>query len=255
MVCHPRLDTDRDRGFSSPRLISGPLHNLWVVVVALVGWSGVMWIAERVGKRDRPESSLNLKDAVIIGLVQCFALIPGVSRSGRPQRGPVRDLDRVAATRLAFFLAIPALVAAGGYEAIKEASSHQYGGRLVAHRVGNGGQLCGRVRVNRLVVAIRGQTQHHGVHLVSRGTGGGHRDAARHRAAGAPDVIQKEPSTDASRRRWRVVASPAAKADGGAGDTSMRGSAGERYPGTFPLRCKSSTSPWPASVSVIDEMK
>jgi len=82
-----------------------------------------MWIAERVGKRDRPESSLNLKDAVIIGLVQCVALIPGVSRSGATiSAGMLRDLDRVAATRLAFFLAIPALVAAGAYEAIKEAS-------------------------------------------------------------------------------------------------------------------------------------
>ena len=30
-----------------------------------------MWTAKRVGKRDRPESSLNLKDAAIIGLVQC----------------------------------------------------------------------------------------------------------------------------------------------------------------------------------------
>jgi undecaprenyl-diphosphatase len=78
---------------------------LWVaVVVALVGWSAVMWIAERVGKRDRPESSLNLKDAVIIGLVQCVALIPGVSRSGATiSAGMLRDLDRVAATRLAFF--------------------------------------------------------------------------------------------------------------------------------------------------------
>ena len=76
-----------------------------------------MWIAERVGKRDRPESSLNLKDAVIIGLVQCVALIPGVSRSGATiSAGLLRDLDRVAATRLAFFLAIPALVAAGAYE-------------------------------------------------------------------------------------------------------------------------------------------
>jgi len=85
--------------------ISGPLRNLWVVVVvALVGWSAVMWIAERVGKRDRPESSLNLKDAVIIGLVQCVALIPGVSRSGATiSAGLLRDLDRVAATRLAFF--------------------------------------------------------------------------------------------------------------------------------------------------------
>ena len=94
-------------GFLAQGPISGPLRNLWVVVVvvvALVGWSAVMWIAERVGKRDRPESSLNLKDAVIIGLVQCVALIPGVSRSGATiSAGMLRDLDRVAATRLAFF--------------------------------------------------------------------------------------------------------------------------------------------------------
>jgi undecaprenyl-diphosphatase len=111
-------------GFLAQGPISVPLRNLWVVVVvALVGWSAVMWIAERVGKRDRPESSLNLKDAVIIGLVQCVALIPGVSRSGATiSAGLLRDLDRVAATRLAFFLAIPALVAAGAYQAIREAS-------------------------------------------------------------------------------------------------------------------------------------
>jgi hypothetical protein len=88
-----------------------------------VGWSAVMWIADRVGKRDRPESSLNLADAVIIGLVQCVAPIPGVSRSvATISARLLRDLDRVAATRLAFFLAITALVAAGAYEAIKEAS-------------------------------------------------------------------------------------------------------------------------------------
>ena len=111
----------RPLSWRCPRRVRIP-HNS-AVVVALVGWSVVMWIAERVGKRDRPESSLNLKDAVIIGLVQCFALIPGVSRSGATiSAGLLRDLDRVAATRLAFFLAIPALVAAGAYEAIKEAS-------------------------------------------------------------------------------------------------------------------------------------
>ena len=51
------------------------------------------------------------------------ALIPGVSRSGATiSAGLLRDLDRVAATRLAFLLAIPALVAAGAYQAIREAS-------------------------------------------------------------------------------------------------------------------------------------
>ena len=47
-------------GFLAQGRISGHPRNLWVVVVAaLVGWSAVMWIAERVGKRDPPESSLN----------------------------------------------------------------------------------------------------------------------------------------------------------------------------------------------------
>ena len=178
-----------------------------------------MWIAERVGKRDRPESSLNPRDAVIIGLVQCFALIPGVSRSGATiSAGLLRNLDRVAATRLAFFLAIPALVAAGAYEAIKEASVISTGVDSCPP-CWQRGQLCRRLRVNRLVAAIRGQGQHHGVHLISRGTGGGHRGAARYRDA-EPDVDTIEHSANASPCRLS-----AAKADAGAADTSVRRSA------------------------------
>jgi undecaprenyl-diphosphatase len=56
-------------------------------------------------------------DSLIIGLVQCLALVPGVSRSGATiSTGLFRGLDRVTATRLSFFLSIPALVAAGLYE-------------------------------------------------------------------------------------------------------------------------------------------
>jgi undecaprenyl-diphosphatase len=53
----------------------------------------------------------------VIGLVQCIALVPGISRSGATiSAGLFRGLDRVAATRLSFFLSIPALVGAGLYE-------------------------------------------------------------------------------------------------------------------------------------------
>jgi len=52
-----------------------------------------------------------------IGLVQCVALIPGVSRSGATiSAGLLLDVDRVTATRLSFFLAIPALTGAGVFE-------------------------------------------------------------------------------------------------------------------------------------------
>jgi undecaprenyl-diphosphatase len=98
-------------------VISGPLRSLWWVGGALVAWSAVMVWAERTGKQDRGERQLTLKDAVVVGLVQCISLIPGVSRSGATiSAGLARGLDRVTATRLSFFLSIPALTAAGLYE-------------------------------------------------------------------------------------------------------------------------------------------
>ncbi|WP_298227325.1 undecaprenyl-diphosphate phosphatase [Gryllotalpicola sp.] len=110
-------------GFALRHVISGPLRNLWVVVVALIVWSAVMWFAERVATRQRGEQQMNWVDAVVIGLVQCFSLIPGVSRSGATiSAGLFRGLDRVAATRISFLLSIPALVAAGGFEALTSAS-------------------------------------------------------------------------------------------------------------------------------------
>lgn len=104
-------------GFVAKDLIKGPLRSLWVVAIALIVWGAVMWLAERVARQDRGEKQLTLADAVIIGLAQCLALIPGVSRSGATiSVGLMRGLDRVAATRLAFLLGIPALVGAGAYE-------------------------------------------------------------------------------------------------------------------------------------------
>jgi undecaprenyl-diphosphatase len=111
-------------GLAARDFISGPLRSLWVVAVALIAWSAVMVAAERFGTRKRPEESANLVDAVVIGLFQCVALVPGVSRSGATISGGLfRGLDRVAATRISFLLSIPALIAAGGLEAASQAKA------------------------------------------------------------------------------------------------------------------------------------
>ncbi len=98
-------------------VIEGPLRSLWAVAGGLLAWSAVMVWAERRARQDRGEQQITMADAVVVGLLQVVALIPGVSRSGATiSAGLFRGLDRVAATRFAFLLSIPALVAAGLFE-------------------------------------------------------------------------------------------------------------------------------------------
>ena len=98
-------------------LVTGALRNLWWVAGALIVWSVVMVAAERVGHQERHEKDLTMRDALLIGAVQCVSLVPGVSRSGATiAAGLFVGLDRVASTRMSFFLSIPALTAAGIYE-------------------------------------------------------------------------------------------------------------------------------------------
>src|SRR5256886_5737331 len=62
-------------------------------------------------------------DALKIGIAQAFALIPGTSRSGATIIGGMLfGLSRRAATEFSFFLAVPTLVAAGGYDLLKNPS-------------------------------------------------------------------------------------------------------------------------------------
>ncbi|WP_028652147.1 undecaprenyl-diphosphate phosphatase [Nocardioides halotolerans] len=104
-------------GLLAKDLITGDLRSLWVVAIALIAWSLVMYAAERFARQDRPERDLGVKDAVTIGLAQAVALVPGISRSGATiSVGLFRGLDRVTATKLSFFMSIPALLAAGIYE-------------------------------------------------------------------------------------------------------------------------------------------
>ncbi len=108
-------------GFLFKDQIETTLRNLWLVGFSLILWSFVMWLADRKAKQNRHESDVTWKDTLFIGVAQCLALVPGVSRSGATMSaGLVKGLDRVAVTRLSFFLAIPALLAAAALQSFSQ---------------------------------------------------------------------------------------------------------------------------------------
>ena len=107
-------------------------RSLWVIAGALIIWSAVMWFADQ--QSDGPTgathasagkgmSQVSVKDALIIGAFQALSpVLPGISRSGATiSAGLFLRFDRVTATRLSFFMGIPALIAAGLLEAVTAA--------------------------------------------------------------------------------------------------------------------------------------
>jgi undecaprenyl-diphosphatase len=120
-------------GLAAKPLIDGPLGSLWVVAGSLIAGSIVMWAAEQMARFKRGEQDVTLKDAMYVGSSQILALLfPGFSRSGATiSTALVRDLDRMAATRLSFFLGLPALTGAGLYE-LKDATGGGVSGTALA---------------------------------------------------------------------------------------------------------------------------
>jgi undecaprenyl-diphosphatase len=94
--------------------IRGGVRNLWIVAIALIAFSVVIAAAEYYGKQNRRVEQLTWKDSVIVGLAQCMALVPGVSRSGATiSAGLFLGQNREVAARFGFLLAIPAVLASG----------------------------------------------------------------------------------------------------------------------------------------------
>nr|WP_245604170.1 undecaprenyl-diphosphate phosphatase [Patulibacter minatonensis] len=101
--------------------IETTLRSLWFVGFALILFSGVMYWADKVGTQRRQEGDITLRDTLTIGIAQCLALIPGISRSGATMStGLLLGIDRVAVTKLSFFLAIPALAGATVLQSVSE---------------------------------------------------------------------------------------------------------------------------------------
>jgi undecaprenyl-diphosphatase len=88
------------------------LRSPYIIAVTLVVFGGVMLAAEKMNKT-RNVDSLNLGDALTIGLAQAIALIPGVSRSGITiSAGLFRGLEREASARFSFLLSTPIIAGA-----------------------------------------------------------------------------------------------------------------------------------------------
>jgi undecaprenyl-diphosphatase len=94
--------------------IRSTVRNLWITCTALLVFSAVIAAAEYFGRKARHTEQLTVRDGLLVGLAQCLALVPGVSRSGATiSAGLFLGLDRELAARFGFLLAIPAVFASG----------------------------------------------------------------------------------------------------------------------------------------------
>jgi len=97
--------------------IENGARDLWLVGTVLILFGLVLGYADRVGSHDRELGQISTRDGVLIGLAQSLALIPGVSRSGATMSaGLLLGLERAAAARFSFLLAVPAVVLSGLFQ-------------------------------------------------------------------------------------------------------------------------------------------
>ncbi len=99
-------------GFLFNDIIEESLRSPYIISVALIVFSFVMYFSEKMFKH-RSIDNLNLIDAMVIGIAQAVALVPGVSRSGITiSAGLFRGLDRTSSARFSFLLSTPIIAGA-----------------------------------------------------------------------------------------------------------------------------------------------
>jgi undecaprenyl-diphosphatase len=95
-------------------VIETTLRSGLVIAASTLGFGLVLWWSDAVSRRSRSLEGLALKDAVIIGVAQALALIPGTSRSGITITAALfLGFSREAAAKFSFLLSIPLILAAG----------------------------------------------------------------------------------------------------------------------------------------------
>lgn len=107
-------------GFLGQDTIRSTFRSLWLIASVLIIFGLILGYADRIGRNTKTIDSLKPKDALLYGIAQSLALVPGVSRSGATiAMGRLLGYDRVSALRYSFLLALPAVFGSGLYELYK----------------------------------------------------------------------------------------------------------------------------------------
>jgi undecaprenyl-diphosphatase len=97
--------------------IENGARDLYLIGAMLVLFGLVLLAAEALSRRERDIATISRRDALVVGLAQALALVPGVSRSGATiSAGLLLGFDRVSAARFSFLLSVPAVVLSGLFE-------------------------------------------------------------------------------------------------------------------------------------------
>ena len=137
--------------------ISANLRDPMVVVVTLSGYGILLALADRFGRQARVVTDVRLSDAVVIGVAQALALVPGTSRSGVTiTAGMMLGLRRADAARFSFLLSAPVILLATLYEG---AMLLVEGGRVSGSELASGAVVSGVVAYFSIAFFMRFITQ------------------------------------------------------------------------------------------------
>ncbi len=101
-------------------------RSITVIATTTIGFGLLLWWADKTAAQIKEIDQITFKHALIIGIAQAVALIPGTSRSGITMTaGLMLGFDRHSAARFSFLLSIPIILLAGGYQGLKLVTSEE----------------------------------------------------------------------------------------------------------------------------------
>lgn len=121
-------------GFLMKDFIEIYARSALIIAITTIVFGLLLWYADHKAKQIKELSGIGIRETVIIGIAQAFAIIPGTSRSGITMTaGLMMGLSREAAARFSFLLSIPIILAAGSFstlDLVSEGSSVDWGALL-----------------------------------------------------------------------------------------------------------------------------